>query len=163
MGNNNYQDWDDDEDDFDFDEEPKQKRSNTNDDDLVKQLRRAQRASEKRAKELESELLGLRSERRKSTVESLLAERGLNTKVAKFIPNDLDVNAESLSAWLEENGDVFGIHRQEQAQPDLTQLRQIDNVTANAQIPAGGDDLMLRLQQAGSADEIINMIFSADQ
>ena len=43
--------------------------------------------------------------------------------------------------------------------PDLATLRQIDSVTANAQSPAGLDDMYLRLQNAESAEEITSMIF----
>jgi hypothetical protein len=38
-------------------------------------------------------------------------------------------------------------------------LRQIDAVTANAQSPAGMDDIMFRLQNAQTADEITSLIF----
>lgn len=155
MGNQN---WDfDDDDDFEDDEDIQPKRPQ-GDDNLVKQLRKAQRASERRAKELEAELNTLRSERRENAIRSLLADKGLNPKVAKFIPTDIDASADALEAWVNEYADVFGLERNQTAAPDLSNLRQIDEVTSNAQIPAGSDDLMLRLSQAESADDIISMI-----
>ena len=149
---NNYQDWEDDEDqELDNDsQEPN---------DLVKKLRKVDRAKEKRIKELESELGQLRSEQRESTIKSVLESKGVSPKIAKFIPSDLESTPEAVDNWIKENADIFGlVAKQEDNGPDLATLRQIDAATANAQSPAGFDDTMLRIDQASSAEEIINMI-----
>lgn len=149
---NNYQDWEDDEDqELDNDsQEPN---------DLVKKLRKVDRAKEKRIKELESELGQLRSVQRESTIKSVLESKGVSPKIAKFIPSDLESTPEAVDNWIKENADVFGlVAKQEDKGPDLSALRQIDAITANAQSPAGFDDTMLRIDQASSAEEIINMI-----
>lgn len=137
--------------------------------DLVKKLRKAERLKEKRIKELESELTEIRTARRSDVINSVLSERGVNTKVAKFIPSDVDPTPEALNSWLEENADVFGIQlaspqeQSEDQQRQLRTLRQIDAVTANASVPVGADDVFNRLDQAESADDIIKMIYGAEQ
>lgn len=150
----NFQDWDDEE----FDTE--QETSSRGDDNLVRQLRKQLREAEKRAKAIESELGEYRSRQRVDSIKSVLNERGLNPKVAELIPADIEANPESVSLWLDKYGEVFGIPQGDKPQtPDTSALKQINQVTNNAQIPVGEDELMLRLSQAGSADEIINMIY----
>lgn len=137
--------------------------------DLVKKLRKAERLKEKRIKELEGELSEIRTARRSDVINSVLSERGVNTKVAKFIPSDVDPTPEALNSWLEENADVFGIQlaspqeQSEDQQRQLRTLRQIDAITANASVPVGADDVFNRLDQAESADDIIKMIYGAEQ
>ena len=158
---NNYQDWEDD--DFESDDEETQSRS-TDGKDLVQKLRKAQRAAEKRAKELESELNSLRSVQRETVIKKILEEKGLNPKVAAFIPATIETNEESLNQWIGEYGDVFGIQAQDntnqQINHNLSTLRQIDAVTANALTPDKVENMMLRLDQATSAEEIMNMIYN---
>ena len=169
MSNNN-QDWYDDfEDDFledDFEEQPTPQRRTTGD-DVVKKLRRSDRAKEKRIKELESELGSLRKNQREFSVKSVLENKGISPKIAAFIPQDMDVNSTEFDAWLNEYSDVFGVsvsNDEESGQPgisqqDLATLRQMDAVTSGALSPDREEDLMLRLNQAGSADEILSMIY----
>lgn len=154
---NKYQDWDDEDDDFEGDVD------NTN---LVRQLRKALKAKEAELKKFESELGDLRSAQRTSTIQSVLSEKGVSPKVAKFIPADIDATPEAIEAWVSENADIFGIQTTQQSQPsqaDLAALRQMDAVTANALTPDKEQDMLLRLDQAQSADDIINMIYGADQ
>ena len=152
----NNQEWYDDDDDY-----------GTEDDstDLVKKLRRAARVNEKRAKELEAELQTLRSEQRKSTVKSVLESMGVRASIAKYIPSDIEISADAIQEWVFENGEDFGIVVQNDEpnnEMTLRQLRQIDAVTAGAQSPVGMDDMMLRLNQAQSAEEIENLIFGSE-
>lgn len=150
MSNN---EWLDDENDFEEDG------FNNSDSDLVKKLRRAARANEKRAKELESELVALRTEQRKSVVKSVLESRGIRPSVAKYIPAEITSETD-IDEWLQENAEDFGFTLgQPKQEADLATLRQIDAATANAVSPAGVDDMMLRLSQAESAEEIEKLIF----
>lgn len=151
MSNNN--EWLDD--DIDIDDEY------SDSSDLVKKLRRAARANEKRAKELEAELNTLRTEQRTNVVKSVLESRGVRPSIAKYIPNEVST-ADDIDAWLRENAEDFGFTLgQPKQEADLATLRQIDAVTANAVSPAGMDDLMLRLNQAESAEEIEKLIFGS--
>lgn len=160
---NNYQDWEDD--DFDLEDESEQPRR-AEGNDLVRQLRKAQRTAEKKAKELETELLALRSAQRETVINSVLESKGLNPKVAKFIPVDVDPSEDAINQWIGEYGDVFGIaqavQESQNVSPDLATLRQIDAVTQGAVTPDKIENLLLRLDQADSADEIINMIHGSN-
>ena len=169
MSNNN-QDWleelDEDFDlEYEFDEEPQRGRRGTPD-DALKKVRRAERAKEKRIKELESELSSLRKFQRDSVVQSVLNEKGVNNKVASFIPSDLETTPEAITSWLEQNADVFGIQlaRKESVlnEQDISALRQIDDATSNALSVEGSNDLMSLISNASSAEEIMEMIYGSE-
>jgi len=96
---NNY--WDDEEDDV---EVPDHQLSG---DDLVKKLRKAKRADEKRIKELTEKLEGFVKEKREQTVSEVLAKKGVNAKAARLILKDVeDATEESIDSWLRDNGDT---------------------------------------------------------
>jgi hypothetical protein len=155
---NNYQEWDDEDEDLEL-EDSKQRQGS--DSDLLKQLRKELKTKTKILSEMETQLSGIKSEQRQNVIKSVLESKGVTPKIAKFIPADIDASPEALDNWIQENADVFGLTVQSpsEAQPNLAALRQIDSVTANAQSPAGLDDIYLRLQNAESAEEITNMIF----
>ncbi len=154
---NNYQDWDDDE---DFEMEDSRQRQNS-DSDLLKQLRKELKTKTKLLSEMESQLGVIKSEQRQNTIKSVLENKGVSPKIAKFIPQDIDASPDAIDNWIRDNADVFGLTVQTPSEqvPDLATLRQIDAVTSNAQSPAGLDDIMLRLQSAESAEEIKSLIF----
>jgi hypothetical protein len=155
MSNNN--EWY--EDDDDFLEEDDQTSGLTN-------LRKADRAKSKRIKELETELEGLRNFQRQSVVSSVLNERGVNPKIASFIPSDIANDSESIGQWLDEHGEVFGVQPQKQRsmvdQENLNALRQIDAATNFALSPDDVNDVFSRINNAQSADELMEMIYGAD-
>jgi hypothetical protein len=143
----------------DFDEEELESEDGG---DLVTQLRRATKKKDKQLKELMEELSSIKSSQRTNSIKSVLAEKNLNPKIANFIPADLDSSPEAIDNWIAENAEVFGLQVQKQeANPDVATLRQIDTFAAGANVPIGGDDLLLRLDQATSAAEIEQMIFGS--
>jgi hypothetical protein len=150
---NTYQEWDDDDEDV--------IQSQQSESDLLKQLRKELKIKSKVLSEMEGQLSSIKTEQRQNVIKSVLESKGVSPKIAKFIPADIEASSEAVDNWIADNADVFGLTVQTPAdvQPDLAALRQIDAVTANAQSPAGIDDLYLRLQNAESADEITNMIF----
>lgn len=134
--------------------------------DLLKQLRRLEKEQSKKIKELEQQLGSYKVAERESTVQYVLESMGVNPKIAKFIPQDIEVNVDSVETWVKDNADVFGIQIQQEKpvdNPSLATLRQIDTITAAGQAPIGVDDMMLRIDQAQSAEEITAMIFGAEQ
>ena len=155
MSNNN--EWYEDDDDF-FEEEDQTSG--------LQNLRKADRAKSKRIKELETELESLRSFQRQSVVSSVLNERGVNPKIATFIPSDVANDPESISKWLDEHGEIFGVQPQVQQsmvdQENLSTLRQIDAVTGSALSPDDVNDMFSRLNNAQSAEELMEMIYGAD-
>jgi hypothetical protein len=54
-----------------------------------------------------AEVAPLRTQIRTRTIADKLGELGVNTKVARFIPADVELD--KLDGWLGENADVFGI------------------------------------------------------
>lgn len=58
-------------------------------------------------KALEAEVAELRGKARQTEVSNVLTAKGVNPKVAKFIPADVE-GEEGISKWLEENADLFG-------------------------------------------------------
>jgi len=131
--------------------------------DLLKKLRKAKRADEKRIKELTEQLVGLSKVQRERTVKEVLEKKGVNLKAARLVMKDLDdVNEESVNRWLEDNADLFGLEvaKQEVPTQDLAALRQQDILTQGAVTPDAGMDLEQRLNQAGSADEILSLLRS---
>ena len=159
MSNNrdNYWDENDEEDDVDtttFD----------SDTDLVKKLRKALKVEQRRSKELESSLGELTKSQRERVLKDVFASRGVNPKVATFIPNDLDASEEAISSWLEQNADVFGIQLQPKKEidsKDVASLRQMDNVTTGALSPDKAEDMSIRIQSAESAEDILNLIYGS--
>ena len=150
---NTYQEWDDDDEDV--------IQSQQSESDLLKQLRKELKIKSKVLSEMEGQLSSIKTEQRQNVIKSVLESKGVSPKIAKFIPADIEASPEAVDNWIADNADVFGLTVQTptEVQPDLAALRQIDAVTANAQSPAGLDDIYLRLQNAESAEEITNMIF----
>jgi hypothetical protein len=154
---NNY--WDDEDDDLDT---PDQLGDGS---DLIKKLRKAKRADEKRIKELTEQLEGLSKVQRERTVKEVLERKGVNQKAARLVLKDLDdVNEESVSNWLDENADLFGIKvdtpEQAISEQDRAALRRQDFLTESAVTPDRAEDFEMRLNNAGSADEILNLLRS---
>ena len=157
---NNY--WDEDEDDLDTDTDVQMDGS-----DLLKKLRKAKRNDEKRIKELTEQLEGLSRSQRERTVKEVLEKKGVNLKAQRLILKDLDdITEESVNTWLEDNGDLFGL-----VQPEVSQeqelnravLRQQDVVTQLGMNPDRAEDLLSRINNAASAEELNSIIYSQQQ
>jgi len=150
---NNY--WDDEDDDFDTDID------NSDGSDLVKKLRKAKRSDEKRIKELTEQLEVFSKAQRESTVKSILEKKGVNQKAARLILKDLDgeFSEESVSNWLDDNADLFGIEvSQKRDEQNLATLRQQDVMTQGAVTPDRAQDLEQRMDNAGSMEELIALM-----
>jgi hypothetical protein len=152
---NNY--WDEEDDDLDTEQ-------NLVGDELVKKLRKAKRADEKRIKELTEQLENFNKERRERVVKEVLENKGINTKAARIILKDLDeVSEDSLNNWLRDNGDLIGYEPQvesNQQQQNLATLRQQDIVTQGGVMPDRTDELSMKLDNAQSADELLAFLRS---
>lgn len=84
-----------------------------NDTDLVKSLRRALKDANKEAKEVKAELEKQAKANRTRSLADALKEKGLPEKAAKYFPVDKDPTPEAIEQWLQEDGDLFGIEKQE--------------------------------------------------
>lgn len=93
------------------------------DDNPVRQLRKANKEKDRQLAELKAELDSLRAATRESAVKDVLASKGLNSKIAKFIPPDV-TSADEVAAWVEENADVFGGIPEQAASEGQTEPQQ---------------------------------------
>ena len=115
---------------YDYDDEDDSIEDTAN--DLVKQLRKANKQKEKELADLKSQFENLSKAQRERAIKDALASRGVNSKIAAFIPQDIDPTEESVSKWLSDYADVFGIDTESnQATPnvDPVQAKQYQKMT----------------------------------
>jgi len=155
---NNY--WDEEDDELDtIDDAP------MDGSDLLKKLRKAKRADEKRIKELTEQLEGFSKTQREAIVKSTLEKKGVNLKAARLVMKDLDdISEESVSNWLDDNADLFGLTVSEGSsvisQSDRAALRNQDSITQNAMSPDRANDVEYRLSQAASEEDVLAILRS---
>jgi predicted RNase H-like nuclease (RuvC/YqgF family) len=146
-----------DDDDIDEDFEPQ---------DVVKQLRKVNRTLEKRLKELEEEATTLKTQTRQRTVKDVLTSKGINPKVATFIPQDIEMTEEAVTNWLNEHGDVFGVvqteatkdESQAQSDPALQAASRINNTMSSGTPPGVDENIMSKMANARSAEELNHLL-----
>ena len=155
MGEGPMSNYDYEDDDFDTD---------SSGNDLVKQLRKQLKAKEKELSEKESALTNLSKTQRERAIKDALASRGVNSKIAAFIPQDIDPTEESVSKWLEDYSDVFGIEsNQTQATPnvnpaDAAAYKRMTNTVETGVSPEHNDNIMQKLMNANSREELDDVI-----
>jgi hypothetical protein len=150
MSNYDYED----DDDFTFDDS-----SN----DLVKQLRKASKQKDKELNELKAQFESLNKSQRERAIKDALASRGVNSKIASFIPQDIDPTEESVSKWLEDYADVFGIEVSQTQTPnvnpnDAAAYKRMTNSADSGVSPEHNGDIMQRLMNANSKEELDDVI-----
>jgi hypothetical protein len=132
--------------------------------DLVKQLRKASKQKDKELHELKAQFESLNSAQRERAIKDALASRGVNSKIASFIPQDIDPTEESVSKWLEDYADVFGIEAsQTQATPnvnpnDAAAYKRMTNSADSGVSPEHNGDIMQKLMNANSREELDEVI-----
>ena len=126
--------------------------------DLIKQLRKANKQKEKELAELRSQFDGLSKAQRERAIKDVLESRGVNSKIAKFIPQDLDPTEESLSKWLSDNGDVFGVQQattQSAVDPQqAAAYKKMDNAVDAGLTPDSNDDLLKKILNTQTKEEL---------
>jgi hypothetical protein len=149
----NYE-YEDDDDDF----------TNDSSNDLVKQLRKASKQKDKELQELRSQFENLSKGQRERAIKDVLASRGVNSKIASFIPQDIDPTEESLSKWLDDYADVFGYESsQTQATPNVdpaqaAAYKRMTNSADSGTSPEHNGDIMQKLMNANSKEELDEVI-----
>lgn len=151
MSNFDYEDEDDD---------TTQDQSQNN--DLVKQLRKANKQKEKELAELKAQFDGLSKAQRERAIKDVLEARGVNKKIASFIPSDIDPTEESLSKWLNEYGDVFGVPAEPtQNVVDPAQAaayKKMNTAVDSGLTPDSSDDLLKKILNTTSKEELDEVI-----
>jgi hypothetical protein len=127
--------------------------------DVVGQLRKVNRALEKRAKELEQELSGLKTQTRQRTVKDVLQAKGLNPKIAAFIPQDIDSSEEEIVKWVNEYGDVFGIQtpseeKPAEKSPEVKAQARINNLVSTGSAPDVDEDAFAKIAGAKTREDL---------
>jgi hypothetical protein len=145
------------------DDEDEVTTQDTSGNDLVKQLRKAAKQKDKELAELRAQFENVSKAQRERSIKDVLESRGVNSKIAKFIPSDVDSTEESLSKWLDDNGDVFGFTATESNQPvvdpaQAAAYKKMNNVTDQGLTPDASDDIMRRLMSANSKEELDDII-----
>ena len=132
--------------------------------DLVKQLRKANKQKEKELAELKSQFESISKANRERAIKDALASRGVNGKIASFIPQDIDPTEESVSKWLEDYADVFGYETQSnQATPNVdpkqaAAYQRMTNAVEAGATPEFQADIHRRLMNANSKEELDEII-----
>jgi hypothetical protein len=146
-----------------YDYEDDEDEVTTESNDVVKQLRKANKQKEKELADLKSQFETLNKQQRERAIKDVLEARGVNKKISAFIPQDLDPTEESLSKWLDDNGDVFGLDTTESNQPVVDQATQdayqkMNKLTGQGITPDSGDDVYRKLMSANSKEELDDII-----
>lgn len=128
---------------FEYDDDD-QYGDGTGGNDVVSQLRKALRAKEKAEKELQAKVeeltktnTELNSRVRGVSLSELLKTKGAKPALAKFM-TDVEPTDENVTAWLAENGELFGYD------PNATkQDSEGEQTPGQGQTPAGGEQTAL--------------------
>ena len=131
--------------------------------DLVKQLRKAAKQKDKELSELKEQFNNLTKSQRERAIKDALAAKGVNTKIASFIPSDIDPTEESVSKWLESNADVFGIQTEQTEQPNIdpaqaAAYKKMSAATEAGLTPDRGADVYQKLMSANTREELDEII-----
>ena len=128
---------------------------------LVKQLRKQLKAEQRRLKDLENSYGELTKSQKERILKDVLSSKGVNQKIAQFIPSDIEASEDAISAWLDANGDVFGYTPTPKPavnQQDIASMQKMDAVLTGAETPATSDDLQNRIANASSEEEILSIL-----
>jgi len=129
-------------------------------------LRKALKRAEKERNALQEQLDAVKSNLRQRSVKDVLETKGVNPKIAAFIPSDLEA-PEQIAAWLDEYADVFGFA---QAQSETTEtsendaaIQRIESSTNNAVTPGRDADLFNKIASATTKEELAQIMGHAAQ
>jgi hypothetical protein len=149
---------------YEYEDEDDDITTNDSSNDLVKQLRKASKQKDKENQELRAQLDSLSKGQRERAIKDVLATRGVNSKIASFIPQDIDPTEESLSKWLDDYADVFGFESsQTQATPNVdpaqaAAYKRMTNSADSGASPEHNGDIMQKLMNANSKEELDEVI-----
>jgi len=140
---------------------------NNDSNDLVKQLRKATKAKDKELADLKAQYESLAKANRERAIKDALASRGVNSKIAAFIPQDIDPTEESVSKWLSDYADVFGVQQAEaQTTPNVdprqaAAYQRMTNAVEQGVTPEFQAQVHQKLMNAQSREELDEIIRSS--
>ena len=127
-------------------------------------LRKALKRAEREKKELAEQLANIQADLRGRSVKEVLEQKGVSTKIAKFIPGDVST-PEQIDAWLDENADVFGFTVSEDASseapenPTAREMQRINASLQNANTPSRDVDAAAKLAGVKTREELDMLVF----
>ena len=131
------------------------------DSDLVKRLRKQLKAEQRKNKELETSYGELTKAQKERILKDVLTSKGVNQKIAQFIPSDIEASEDAISNWLDANGEIFGYTPAPKPavnQNDIAAMQKMDAVLTGADTPPSSNDLENRLANANSEEEILSIL-----
>lgn len=132
-----------------------------NDTPLVKKLRKQIDALQKQVTERDEKIAEFSTTSRKKTIESILEEFGLTSRIAKYIPTDVDADEDAIYAWLIDNGEDFGIELVDDgSSKDESQhaAELMEAVETGGIDPSLGQDLASRIASAKTQEELMAIL-----
>jgi len=128
--------------------------------DLVKKLRKQIDALSKQVKERDEILAEFTTQSHEASVGEILESFGLNPRIAKFIPDEIEADEDAVAQWLNEYGDAFGIEAVEEGteSPDAQSYERISDFYNGYIDPYVGQDLASRIANVGSPEELSNLL-----
>lgn len=133
---------------------------------LVNDLRNQLKEKSKAEKELTNKLAQLEGQFRVQNVGAVLKTAGVNEKVAKLVPSDIEPTAEAVGKWLEEYKDVFGITvdaTPNEVDPEVVaQMTAMNTVATTGQAPGGPSNVTMNdIQGATTLEDLEALIAKA--
>jgi hypothetical protein len=124
-------------------------------------LRKALKRAEKERNALQEQLDSVKSNLRQRSVKDVLETKGVNPKIAAFIPSDLDA-PEQIAAWLDEYSDVFGFAQAQSETTETTEndaaIQRIESSTNSAVTPGRDADLFNKIASASTKEELAQLM-----
>lgn len=158
MSNNRNVNWEIDDEDEDDDFVPQ----SYDDSKLVRDFRKQLKAEQRRNKELQESIASLQKTQKERIIKDVFTSKGVNAKIANFVPADIEASEEAISGWIDAHADVFGIQQAQQEpavnQQDIANLQRMNNATANAGTPSFEETLMSQMNSATTEEELLSIL-----
>ena len=126
--------------------------------DLIKDLRRQVKGLSKDKNDLSNELNTMKGTVRERSVAEVLSAKGVNTKVAKLIPSDVE-GEEAITKWLEEfdftitsNNDNSQSTKPNVSEDQINESKRLQTISNSGQSPSKLNDLAERMAVASSSE-----------
>jgi hypothetical protein len=159
MSNNRNVNWEIDDEDEDDDFIPQQ---GLDDSRLVRDFRKQLKAEQRKNKELQESIASLQKTQKERIIKDVFTSKGVNAKIAAFVPADLEASEEAITNWIDTYADVFGIQTQAQEpavnQQDIANLQRMNNATTNVGTPSFEETLASQLSGANSEEELMSIL-----
>ena len=128
--------------------------------DLVKKLRKQIDALSKQIKERDEILAEFTTQSHEASIGEILESFGLNPRIAKFIPDEVEADEDAVAQWLNEYSDAFGIEAVEEGteSPDAQSYERMSDFDDGSIDPFVGQDLASRIANASSPEELSNLL-----